>query len=335
MTQLSCPACGKPLYLPLIEEELEADRIICRNCHYLYRLKYLEVEKYSETIISKKGDSKLIDRIINCELKCITTKGQTESITFSLPLRKKTFSLSPGDKIFLLYTRGGGLLKSELVAIVNCTANCSYRLFSIINKNHGAGLKASLLGFFASTCLVTSWVNLQGKYLEYIAYIFFPTGIISGISVFQYRRKQLIESNTQIVKRLSFEQSMLQGIHAVSERIDKLNGDLEQENNLIKKLESVREKMNQTDCELYQERIDISNRGIQALEEQSQLSINLVAGYQKVKNMLEIEYQTSKLADQLPGDSSSLAFQKIEELEQLEEQKEQISLMLNPQELSA
>ena len=49
--------------------------------------------------------------------------------------------------------------------------------------------------------------------------------------------------------------------------------------------------------------------------------------------MLEIEYQTSKLADQLPGDSSSLAFQKIEELEQLEEQKEQISLMLNPQEL--
>ena len=63
----------------------------------------------------------------------------------------------------------------------------------------------------------------------------------------------------------------------------------------------------------------------------SELWTHFKAGYQKVKNMLEIEYQTSKLADQLPGDSSSLAFQKIEELEQLEEQKEQISLMLNPQ----
>lgn len=49
--------------------------------------------------------------------------------------------------------------------------------------------------------------------------------------------------------------------------------------------------------------------------------------------MLTIEYETSRLAEQIPGEVTVKILSQLEELKEIEDQKLKMSLLINPRQL--
>ena len=71
------------------------------------------------------------------------------------------------------------------------------------------------------------------------------------------------------------------------------------------------------------------------MEKQSGLIQNLIDGYSKIVEIVEIEYDTSRVAEQLPENVAVKISDRLEEMEALEQQKEELALMVDPAKLLA
>lgn len=130
--------------------------------------------------------------------------------------------------------------------------------------------------------------------------------------------------------RLKCEQQLLTQKYELEQKTTQLKGELKANRNIIQRVEALPEKMIQVDRDMYVDRLATIISGIELMQEQSHLVQKLVDGYFQLAKTIEIEYETSQLAEKLPQDIISQIMRRLEELKKIEEQKQEMQLLVEP-----
>lgn len=328
--QISCPACQKPLYLP--NEENTDDNnleVICAACLRKYWVSYLEVSFFSFYLNllspSKEGQTHQYRRVY--QLRGRDRRGTLQTLEFSPHQREETFSAAPGDQVILLHL-GLKYPGAKLVEVINLSTGGICQVLSPRHRAKSVGLKAGLLALGTSAVLA----NLFGLSPSQLIAVTFPSGIGVGALVAQVQSRKGKERDPCKVAQLKTEQLFLQQLNLLNQNLERCDQSLASERQLIKRLQRLSQLMRQADAELYAFRLEVLSRGIAVLEKQLTLSHNLVEGYSQLKKLVEIEYESSRLAEQLPAaqELGSSIFQRLEELKALEQQKTELELLIEP-----
>jgi hypothetical protein len=333
---LHCPACKASVYLPHPEES--GDRllleIICPKCQRKYSVSYVET-KYSDSYLEplpQQKPNQPIEYQRIYKLRVLGLAQTIQAIEFSTIGRDEKFSAVPGDRLTLLYIMHK-VRPPEPIFILNETTATSHQLFSPIQRARKAGSSAFVVTLLGGAFLSLLAGFSQNPLNKRLWLVVIPSAIGTGVYVTRRQIQLTKEQNLQTAARLSFEQNLLEQVHCVAKRLDKLHESISEETRLIERLKTVKQKMTLTDSQVYARRIETFERGIDAMEKQLKLSQNLIAGYLKVKSMLEIDYETSRLAEQLPENTAQEIVTRLQELETIETQKEELSLLADPQKL--
>jgi len=167
-------------------------------------------------------------------------------------------------------------------------------------------------------------VHLPGKLAVTIAV---PAAVGAGVYV-----TRLSESKTrdkQEIARLASEQSLLGQIHSLNHRVDELKQELASKQKTINRFKALRQKMHEAGEDIYAYRMETVSKGINVMEKQRGLTLNLIDGYTHVASILEIEFQTSRLAAELPEDVSEQILDRMEELKAIEDKREELALLVD------
>lgn len=332
--EIKCPACRQPLYIPdssLCNEEQVT--VICGSCHYQYIVSYATTRFFSSELINlpqnKFFRNNKQKKIYNLEVS-LKSKIQ-KSFQFASFDLKKDFSATEEDLLLLLFTvRNQNNL--DLVWLKNLTQNSDYQVFFPRRQQLFKGATTTSITIMAgsSLALIDSLYPVIANHFILLGTI--PLAIATGAySSIRYRRKYQELAATNL-NRLTSEQNVLAKLKTLTARLKQLNQNKNSEALLLNRLNLLQAKMNQTDANLYRDRLTTINRGISALEQQLNISQNLIDGYSQLVNIWEIEYETSQLAEQLPGQEKVEAqvLPRLEELQALEQQKEELSLLIQP-----
>ncbi len=191
------------------------------------------------------------------------------------------------------------------------------------------GTKARFMVFAAST-LIATILHIPPFDKVFLATAT-PTSV--GFAVYVTKRRNNKVSDRSELLRLLSEQRLLVQKFEFEQKSKVLRLEFKDESRVMNRLKSLREKMLNTDEELYTARIATVSNGINVLENNLLLTQNLITGYDHICNMLTIDYETSSLAKQLSDDLTAKILSQIEELKTIESQKETMSLLVNPQRL--
>lgn len=299
--KLKCPACSHPLYLPATSQD-DPLEVLCLNCKYKYHAVYSQVESFGG--VSKRLGLLWLNNSTN-ELKPFEFKPR------GLP---STHSGRNDNLILLSWVRGKKKVRSSLSAIVNCSTGRTYQLFAL-------GWRITLNTFVWSFSVWTA----------FIAFAIFPhpltpiclffssiPAITSSCFVLHELKQHFRERNERVVARLSAEQQLLSQKYELDQKIAQLNHELQANHRLIQRLQDLQCKMISTAPDFYTNRCEVITRGINILEAGLETIQNLIAGYTKIIDILAIEYETSRLAEQIPDDFSEKVLTKLEELKGIE-----------------
>ncbi|MCU0535175.1 MAG: hypothetical protein MUD14_14905 [Hydrococcus sp. Prado102] len=331
--KINCPACRGRLYLPFRQNDDEdVQDIICSRCLGRYAVTYLEIINSTfdlETLSSSHPERATQYRRVY-RVRAFNSKREIEFLEFSLPSSAHSFSLSSGDELILLNTIQDNAI-DKLIWLKNHTTGESYQFFSPSSQAKIIGLKAGMFVMGVSL-LLAYLLPLSPKQLLAIA---LPTSAGVGVCVAQRQSRQGKERNARVATRLKAEQMLLKNLDSVNERLQQHQQNFIAERRTRDRLRQLHEKMSQTDTAQFESRLLVLDRGIAVLKEQLALNQNLIDGYSQVKNLLEIEYETSRLAEQLPNaeDFGAKIFARLEELNALERQKEALALDREPAKL--
>jgi hypothetical protein len=239
---------------------------------------------------------------------------------------EEKISALPNDEFLLLYVMQNRELQ-ELVWIQNATTGTSCLLTAPGARARRAGLGTAAVTFVGGI-LVATFNHLPTNQLFWATEI--PITVGAGLVVTRRREPKIRDENE--LKRLNSEQQLLQQKSDLEQRQHALRQELEANRRTIERLAGLRSKMN-AEPDQYTTRIETVSKGITLLEQQVELAQNLLAGYAQIINILAIEYETSRLAEQLPNDITIQVLRKLEELKVIETKKEELFLLTEPQKL--
>jgi len=323
--QLKCPSCRQPLYFPQVEasdeDQLEA---ICSGCNYKYILVSAQVLGFAsevETIPANKYKKKPSHRRIY-ELRLLTISRELKALRLETPGLEERISALPKDKMLLLYTIRGKAL-DELVWIENHTTGKSCLLQKPGAKARSAGVTTGIATLFAGGVLAML-VHLPGKLAVAIAA---PAAVGAGVYVTQLNESKARDKKE--IARLASEQNLLGQIHSLNHRVDELKQELASKQKTMNRFKALRQKMLEAGEDIYAYRVETVSKGITVMESQRGLTLNLIDGYTQVAAILEIEFQTSRLAEELPEDASEQILGRMEELKAIEDKREELSLLVD------
>ncbi|MGK7910688.1 MAG: hypothetical protein AB4050_04280 [Synechococcus sp.] len=135
------------------------------------------------------------------------------------------------------------------------------------------------------------------------------------------------------LRQLDAEQRLLQQQFAMEQKQALFTHQLQQQQRLLKRLQALQERMQAADESMYTRRIQVVARGIATVKETTTLTRNLLDGYGQLAKILAIEYETSRLAEQLPDNDSRDILLRVSELEAMEERRMSLEALVNPQQL--
>jgi hypothetical protein len=130
--------------------------------------------------------------------------------------------------------------------------------------------------------------------------------------------------------RLLADQKLLIQKQRIERRVEELNHESNSGQALIEQLERLKKKMLDVDQELYSARIYRSTSAIGILKQQIVNNHRLVREYRRTQRMIDIEVETSWVADQLPDAENfdRAIAQKLIELKEIEDQNQFLKLQL-------
>ncbi|UBF26788.1 hypothetical protein K9N68_01990 [Kovacikia minuta CCNUW1] len=130
--------------------------------------------------------------------------------------------------------------------------------------------------------------------------------------------------------RLLSDRRLLVQKSRIDRRIEELNHECKTNQVLIDQLESLKQKMTEVDPHLYSVRVYRSTSAIKLLKQQITNTYRLIREYRHAQKMIDIEVETSWVADQLPdeGNFTRAIVSKLEELKAIEEQNQSLKLQL-------
>ena len=331
--QLDCPACCQKLYFSSPSDTYEyLQEGICIRCRYKYTLEQGKVVVFNSTVETMPsntyGNKSTVKYKRTYQVRLLNANKTVKSLEFSTPGQQEQLAALHGDKLLLLYTMRG-TKQEDLSWIENQTTTQGYLLQKPGAKARSMGTKAGFMVFAASTLIATI------LHIPLFDKVFLATATPSaiGVGVCVTKRKSNKVSDRSELARLSSEQQLLVQKFEFEQKSEVLRQEIEDESRVIDRLKNLREKMLNTDEQLYTERIAVVSNGINVLENKLFLTQSLITGYEHICNMLTIDYETSSLAKQLPDDITAKILSQLEELKTIEAQKETISLLINDQRL--
>lgn len=329
--QLKCPNCSKHLYFTVFGENGDFSESLCRSCQYKYTLQQTEIGNFISTVETKSSNTFTENTSYSCvyNLRLQQPNGTLKSLTFSTPGQAEKISGLAGDTILLLYTMRGKVLE-DLVWLENLTTGKSHLLFH-------PGAKARLLG--VNTAFLTLVANgLLAGLLHIPVNQFFWAAAIPGsigVGVYVTKRSSIKVSDHAELRQLSSEQQLLAQKHELEQKITGFAQELNENQSIIQRLTRLQSKMISVGENLYASELVTVAKGINVIQKQLGLLQNLSDGYSQLIKVIEIEFETSGLVEQLPGDINEKIFKRLEELKTIQIKKEELALLFNPQQILA
>jgi hypothetical protein len=321
---LHCPSCARPI----AELHSTTLQVTCAVCHNRYGVVYGKLSKRSsihETLLHLTSKlPRLYRRHYTLQ---ITTPDRTlKLLQFSIPGKTDEVPVRSGDIVSVIYTMQGYVMK-KLVAITNHTTGKRYVLPSPIPS---PGYLTLLLGIAALGLLICA--DISGVSI-------FLTSVGSALGVLAYLKvtntAQLsnppLETQGRTGTRLLSDQRMLVQKARIEHRIEELSHESKTNQVLIEQLETLKRKMTELDQQLYSARIYRSTSAVKLLKQQIANTQRLIREYRHAQKMIDIEVETSWIADQLPDatDFTRTIVSKLEELKAIEEQNQFLKLQLS------
>ena len=326
--QLTCPSCRKPLFLHELNNLCQAgpEAILCSNCRYKFALVVGRVVWVSVEVMQKSEGNKgtqTFERVYDFRLEM--ENGRMEQIKFPTSERVPELQIVPQDRLLLLYTWNAKTL-SNLIQVDNITTGRRLSLNSPDKSAMNSGfIMGGLIGLLGIG--VVGYELLSPKQA---LYVFAPSALTAGVVA--YRRSRPQEKDPQIAQRLLADQKFLARRHELEQEIVKLESEKSGNGNLVDQLTSLQAKMKRH-LDIYRDRVETCAKAIDVLEQQNSLLDQLLAGYQQVLDMVDIEFSTHQITDQLPQDIDSQILKRINALQELEEQKTNLAVAINPRQL--
>ncbi|XGV95652.1 MAG: hypothetical protein ACAF41_23280 [Leptolyngbya sp. BL-A-14] len=321
---LYCPTCARPI----ADLNNTAPQVTCASCQHRYGVLHGKLSKHSSIsepllFLSDKLPS-FHKRHYTLQ---ITTPDRTlKQLQFSIPGKADPLSVHYGDVVSVLYTMQGYLMK-KLVAVTNHTTGKRYVLPKPIpsTTHQTLALTTVVLGLLVGSFL------LQGVNV-------FLVSIVTTLGVLAYLK---VTNSAQLTTpsldmhgregtRLVGDQRLMSQKLKIEHRIDEINHECKSNQGLIDRLEDLKRKMVDVDQQLYAPRIFRTTGAVTILKQQITNSQRLVREYRRALQMIEIEMETSWIADQLPDASNftRAIMQKLEELKAIEDQNQFLKLQL-------
>lgn len=316
---LSCPACRHSIFFPKFPDNLE---LLCPACKHKYKLLYSKVLAFASTLepVSQKFQKSSECRR-SYSLRLQTTNQAVKALHFSMPEQAETLRALPGDELVLLHAMRNDQCQ-DLVCIINHTTGQHYRLFSPRSLSISAGLGTGII-VLAFGLLLSGALNGFAKN----GLVAFSMPVAVGAGLYVMDRRNLRERNRRIILRLSSEQALLEQLFSARQRVEALKQELEGNQQVSQRLRRLQHRIEEAG--IYGHRIETTNRALVLLEKQLVVSSDLIVGYEKISNLIEIEFETSRLAELLPQCLDGGTFRYWDELKTLEEEYEKLKLLFD------
>lgn len=326
--QIKCPACSHLLYFSEGQDNVEDVECICTQCKHKYTLLVATAISFSSSLEigtqTRYGEQPSYSRTYNLRLQ--QTNKALKPLQFSTTGQLEKITIIAGDEILLLYVMQGTKLK-DLLWLENCTTGRKLQLLHLGAKSLSKGVGSGVLSLIAS-------ISLAGALripLNQVFVVAMPGSI--GVGMYVIKRSSLKVRDRLELERLSLEQQLLAQKHDLEQKVTQLTQELKTNSSIVNRLEALQQKMSNANADMYARRITTVVSGISVIEEQLDLIQKLVNGYSQLLEIIEIEYETSRLAEKLPSDISSQVLSRLEELRVVEERKQELSLQIKPQTL--
>lgn len=321
---LSCPRCSRPI----AEAQRDVAHVFCPACQMQFGVLYGKISRRSSVheawLYLTQRLPKLYRR--HYTLQIITADRVLKRLQFAIPGQLDGLPVHQGDVVSVLYTLQGYVMKN-LVAITNHTTgkhyvlsqpvpNLSYALGVLGAMGAGWMLGAALLG-------INLWIasGLVGLGLG-LALRFVTTAQLTTPS---------LETAGSQARRLLADQRLIAHQRKITQRLHELEHEYHANHALIEQLVKLKQKMHQVDAALYSARIYRATTAIRILKQQLANNQRLVREYQRTFKMIEIEVETSWIADQLPEveNFTRRIVERLSELRTIEDQNEVLKLQLS------
>lgn len=325
--KINCQSCRQPLYFPSFSESEENCLMaICRKCKYKYALVPTEISSFSSTVEVSPNNEHL-PQSRSYHLRIIQADGTLKSVEFATLGRSEKISALPGERVLLLYTMRDKE-PQDLVWIENSTTKKSHLLIK-------PGTKSRAIGFATAVLMLVGSSILAGLFQIPTNQLFWATTIPSsaGMGVFVARRSSIKVRDRVELERLSCEQQLLAQKHELEQKIRSLTTELQINQKLVQHLKALGQKMTGIGEEMYTNQAETVSKAVTLLEKQLELTLNLIDGYLHLVEIIEIEYDTYRLAEQLPEDVLTKMLNQLGELKAIESAKEELSLLVNPEKI--
>jgi hypothetical protein len=228
--------------------------------------------------------------------------------------------------VSVLYTMQGYVMK-KLVAIANHTTGKNYILPTPVPSlsQHVITLTAVLAGF--------AFLAFSGKFSLFLLLLTSATSLLTYLKLAHTVKLSNLplDRQPQAGKRLLADQQMIAQQQRIKQRLHELAHDSQANQFLIEQISTLMEKMTAVDPPLYSARLYRSSNAIKILKQQIANNRRLEREYQRTLKMIEIEIETSWIADQLPDveNFSRKILGRLAELKEIEDQNETLKLQLN------
>lgn len=320
---LHCPSCSKPI----ANLHRTGEQVICPSCRNQYGVVYGKLSKRSSIYETLLYLTTKLPRFYKRHYTLqITTPDRTlKQLQFSIPGKVDQVPVHSGDLVSVLYTMRGYVMQ-KLVAITNHTTGKSYVLPTPLPS---ASNLTPAIATVMTGLLITAYLSGLSIFL---------TAVLGAIGMLMYLKVTNIaqlsspsleaqgREGTQLLadRRLIYQQSKIE------QRIQDLHHDCKANQVLISQLDNLKQKMAALDPYLYSTRIFRATSAIKLIDQQTTNNRRLIREYQYALKMIEIEVETSWVADQLPDadDFARKILRKLEELKVIEEQNQFIKLQL-------
>jgi len=321
---LFCPTCDR--VIADLHHKTSQKQVRCSSCGQQYGVVYGKLSRRSsiqEVLLYLRSTlPSFYKRHYTFQ---ITTADRTlKHLQFSIPGKADVVPVHSGDIVSVLYTMQGYVMK-KLVAIANHTTGKQYVLPTPIpsSTHHTALLLTAITGFVTISFL--SGLNLV------------LTSMLSALSVLAYLKlahtAQLTNpclEDQPIGRRLLADQRLLAQQRQMQQRVEELRHERQSSQVLIEQLETLKQKMSHVDQVLYSKRIHRVTGAVNILKQQIVNNHRLVREYERTLKMIDIEIETSWIADQLPDaeNFNRTIIERLSELKAIEDQNQNLKLQL-------
>ena len=320
---LYCPTCSRPI----ADLNHVSPQVTCGGCQHRYGVVHGKLSKHSsinETLLFLSHQLPSLHKR-HYTLQITTPDRTLKQLQFSIPGKADPLPVHYGDMVSVLYTMQGYLMK-KLVAVNNHTTGKRYVLPKPLPS-------ATHLSLTVSTAVIALLVGsfFSGANI-FLASIVTALGVMAYLKVTNSAKLTTpsLETHGREGTRLAGDQRLLVQKLKIDHRIDEINHECTSNQSLIDRLENLKQKMVHVDQQLYAPRIFRTTGAVTILKQQITNNQRLVREYRRALQMIEIEMETSWIADQLPDASNftRAIMQKLEELKAIEDQNQLLKLQL-------